>query len=92
MRTYLLFVSIGASLATMTVSLSANAQDHALPRYEPSPMGDRFFGVHSPYVPGHLKLHAGAILDYAKTPSPFATSSGDVTTKYVDHQRSSTPG
>lgn len=93
MRNSLLLVSLGAALSSLAVSVSARAQEHALPRYEPAPIGDRFFGVHSPYVPGHLDLHAGAVLDYAKDPFVFRTTEGgDVTTKYVDHQLLLRPG
>lgn len=80
-------LAIGTALASLTLPLSARAQEHALPRYEPAPVGDRFFAVHSPYVPGHLALHAGAILDYGKDPFVFReTDTGDVASRLVDHQ------
>lgn len=80
-------VSVGTFLASTALSLSARAQEHALPRYEPAPVGDRFFGVNSPAVPGHLKLHGGAILDYAKDTFVFRDdATGDIASRYVGHQ------
>ncbi|MBX3199150.1 MAG: OmpA family protein [Labilithrix sp.] len=84
MRTSL---SAAVLTASLVLTLPALAQEHALPRYEMAPTGDRFFGVHAPSVPGHLDLHAGAVLDYAHKPFVLReTATGDVVSSYVDHQ------
>ncbi len=84
MRTSL---SAAALTASLVLTLPALAQEHALPRYEMAPTGDRFFGVHAPSVPGHLDLHAGAVLDYAHNPFVLReTATGDIVSSYVDHQ------
>lgn len=46
----------------------ARADGLPLNRFDPAPMGDRMFGVQSPYVAGHLTPHVGLILDYAHNP------------------------
>lgn len=39
-----------------------------LPKLNPAPAGDRFFGVPSPYAAGDVGFHAMAMLDYAREP------------------------
>lgn len=71
--------------ATLLVSLSAHAQD-AVPRLEPAPAGDRFFGVSSADVPGKLTFHGGLVFDYAHRTFVFKeVGSGDVVSSLVAH-------
>ena len=57
------------ALAALTASSVAGAQQGVpLDRFDPAPMGDRMFGVPSPFVAGHLDVHAGVLLDYAHDP------------------------
>src|SRR5271154_6272918 len=57
------------ALAALTASSAAGAQQGIpLDRFDPAPIGDRMFGVPSPFVAGHLTVHAGVILDYAHDP------------------------
>ncbi len=57
-----------ALAAAPLVPASALAQGLPLDRFNPAPVGDRMFGVPSPFVAGHLTAHAGLILDYAHNP------------------------
>jgi outer membrane protein OmpA-like peptidoglycan-associated protein len=57
-----------------------------VPRFEPAPAGDRFFGVGSADVPGRLTFHAGLVFDYAHRPFVFKdTDSGDVVSSLIEH-------
>src|SRR5271156_1238891 len=57
------------ALAALTASSVAGAaQGTPLDRFDPAPVGDRMFGVPSPFVAGHLVVHAGVLLDYAHDP------------------------
>ncbi len=53
-------------------ALAQEAQEQTraidLPKFNPSPAGDRFFGVPSPYAAGEATFHAMAMLDYARNP------------------------
>ena len=77
---------LGGALAVLaTVATSeASAQTGILPdngialeRFAPAPMGDRLFGVPSPFVPGELTVHAGLIADYAHNPLVISLASTD---------------
>ncbi len=57
------------ALTALTASSTAGAQQGIpLDRFDPAPVGDRMFGVPSPFVAGHLVVHAGVLLDYAHDP------------------------
>jgi outer membrane protein OmpA-like peptidoglycan-associated protein len=56
------------ALAASLFGASAFAQGLPLDKFDPAPAGDRFFGVPSPFVAGHLTPHAGVLLDYAHNP------------------------
>ncbi len=76
-----------ACTATLTAlgawSVDAEAQATAettavdLPKFNPSPAGDRFFGVPSPYAAGEATFHANALLDYAREPLVLVRDEGD---------------
>jgi hypothetical protein len=57
-----------------------------LPRFDPAPAGDRFFGVPSAYTPGNSALHAGVLADYAHNPLVLADDSGKIQARIVEHQ------
>jgi outer membrane protein OmpA-like peptidoglycan-associated protein len=64
-----LFSATGAlAAATFLASAAAHAQGLPLNRFDPAPVGDRMFGVQSPFVAGHLTPHVGVLLDYAHNP------------------------
>lgn len=46
----------------------ASAQSLALDRFQPAMAGDRFLGVPSPYVVGHLQPNASVLFEYADSP------------------------
>lgn len=83
LRLATIVVGIIASSATSFAQTSRNVD---LPRFEPSPAGDRFFGVPSPYTPGEAVLHAGVLLDYAKNPLIITDQSGATAGHVVEHQ------
>ncbi len=58
----------GVAAALLLAGSSAAAEGLPLDRFEPAPVGDRMFGVPSPFVAGHLTPHAGLLLDYAHNP------------------------
>ena len=60
--------SSALALAAFLASAAAGAQGIPLDRFDPAPIGDRMFGVPSPFVAGHLTVHAGVLLDYAHDP------------------------
>jgi OOP family OmpA-OmpF porin len=57
-----------------------------LPRFDPAPAGDRFFGVPSAYTPGNRALHAGVLADYAHNPLVLADARGSIQARIVEHQ------
>jgi outer membrane protein OmpA-like peptidoglycan-associated protein len=59
---------IALALASLLTGGAAEAQGIPLDRFDPAPVGDRMFGVPSPFVAGHLTVHAGVLLDYAHNP------------------------
>jgi outer membrane protein OmpA-like peptidoglycan-associated protein len=59
------------ALAALATPTSAQAQEQggfALNQFQPSPAGDVFFGVPSPFASGHLKLRGYLGFDYANEP------------------------
>ncbi|NUP06714.1 MAG: OmpA family protein [Polyangiaceae bacterium] len=48
-----------------------------LPKFQPSPAGDRFFGVPSPYAAGDLTFHAMTMLDYSREPFTLTREGAD---------------
>jgi OmpA-OmpF porin, OOP family len=82
-------VAAGALSGIIALSTDAHAQlsrNVDLPRFEPSPAGDRFFGVPSPYTPGNVILHGGVLLDYARNPLIITDSDGNTAGHVVEHQ------
>ncbi len=66
------------------VASSAEAQETQtrsvdLPKFNPAPAGDRFFGVPSPFVPGELAVHSALTLDYAREPLTLVREANDDT-------------
>jgi outer membrane protein OmpA-like peptidoglycan-associated protein len=61
---------LGAAFLAASAGAHAQSAPQGLPldRFDPAPIGDRFFGVPSPFVAGHLTPHAGVILEYAHNP------------------------
>lgn len=57
-----------AAVATIVASSPASAQSLALNRFHPAMAGDRFLGIQSPYVVGHLQPSASALFEYADSP------------------------
>ena len=55
-------------LAVLCTSSLASAEGTALDRFDPSPAGDRFFGVQAPSTRGHLDVHAASVLAYGHNP------------------------
>jgi outer membrane protein OmpA-like peptidoglycan-associated protein len=89
MRTWFRGLSLGAAAAAAVVAtpLSARAQGLALDRFDPSPAGDRMFGVQSPYVAGHLVPHVMLEADYAHNPLTIASvKTGDRLASVVSDQ------
>jgi OOP family OmpA-OmpF porin len=83
------FVGAVAIAAAILLSAPANAQTSRnvdLPRFEPAPAGDRFFGVPSPFTPGSAVLHGGVLLDYAKNPLIITDVAGKTIGHVVEHQ------
>jgi OmpA-OmpF porin, OOP family len=77
------------TLTLLGVAASANvaqAEDIDLPKFDPSPAGDRFFGVPSPYAAGEATFHGGVVLDYAHNPLVLANSDGETLGAIVEHQ------
>lgn len=80
------WLALAAGLSAVFAVHDANAQETSgevgkvdLPRFHPSPAGDRFFGVPSPYAAGEATLHAMAMLDYAREPLVLVRDTGDET-------------
>lgn len=48
-----------------------------IPKFNPAPAGDRFFGVPSPYAAGPLTFHSAITLDYARAPLTLVRRTGD---------------
>jgi len=65
-----------AALACAWLAFSAQQADAQevqtraidLPKFNPAPPGDRFFGVPSPYAAGEVTFHSAVTLDYAREP------------------------
>jgi outer membrane protein OmpA-like peptidoglycan-associated protein len=57
----------------------------SLERFTPTPAGDRFLGVPSPYVAGGLAFHGGLLTDYAYRPLVLRAPPAD-TRALVSHQ------
>jgi hypothetical protein len=79
------------ALTAQAVSLSAGAAEpvagrFALDRWEPAPIGDRFFSVASGAVDGELVPRAGVSFDYAHEPLVLRSASGDVLGSAVSSQ------
>jgi len=55
-------------IAALTLTARANAQDRFLDRFQPSPAGDRFFGVQGGDPGGHLSPRLMLLGDYAYKP------------------------
>ncbi len=50
-----------------------------LPKFQPAPAGDRFFGVPSAFAPGNLEFHAMVMADYAREPFKLTKRADDGT-------------
>ncbi|WP_437661616.1 OmpA family protein [Sorangium sp. So ce1182] len=74
-------------LATLSLPVPAAAQSStaiALDQLDPSPAGDPFFGVPSPFVDGHLVPRAHAMLGYAD--GPLTLAQGEIERDVVGSQ------
>lgn len=75
-----LLIALFALLALSIPARSAEAQPldgFALDRFEPTPVGDRFFGVPGAEVAGHGRLYVGLLADYAYRPLVLYRNDGD---------------
>ena len=68
---------MGAALTIGTPSIAQAQDTFALNTFEPSPAGDRFFGVQGPGGIGHLDLHLMALGDYGHAPLVLYYSSDE---------------
>ena len=71
------------AVATLVAPAAANAQEQggfALNQFQPSPAGDMFFGVPSPYASGHLTPRGYLGFDYAHEPVREASTDTAVVT------------
>jgi outer membrane protein OmpA-like peptidoglycan-associated protein len=75
--------SVVAACALL-VGASAHAQQ-AIPRFEPTPAGDRFFATAAADVPGHLTVHGGVVMDYAHQSFVLRDRRNDVVSSVVGH-------
>src|SRR4029077_20841424 len=75
-----------AILVVSTASLAEQPRNLDLPKFDPAPAGDRFFGVPSAYTPGNAVVHLGILLDYAHDPLILADASGKTSARIVEHQ------
>ncbi|WP_437806587.1 OmpA family protein [Sorangium sp. So ce1078] len=74
-------------LATLSLPVPAAAQSStaiALDQFDPSPAGDPFFGVPSPFAGGHLVARAHATFSYAD--APLTLVQGEVEREVVASQ------
>ncbi len=86
MKTYLPGAAALATAALLGIS-PARAQTPggiALNQLDPTPAGDAFFGVPSPFASGHLVPRGFAMFDYAA--SPLTASTGSTTSAVVASQ------
>jgi len=72
--------------STGAAQQSTDTPNFALQRFHPSQAGDRFFGVQSPYVAGHLTAHAALLFDYAHNPLVLRGASDEAIGAIVSHQ------
>ena len=77
-------VRLGAALSAVFALLAGDAfaqevESRAidLPKLNPAPAGDRFFGVPSPYAAGELTVHSALTLDYAREPLTIVRETAD---------------
>jgi OmpA-OmpF porin, OOP family len=79
-------VALAAAAFVAMASRPAAAQEggFALNQLQPSPAGDTFFGVPSPYAYGHLAPNAYVLFDYAHR--PIRLSQGGTDTAVVSSQ------
>ncbi len=63
-----------AAVALLAATTEARADGLALNRFDPAPVGDRMFGVQSPFAAGHITPHVGLYLDYAHNPLVLRTT------------------
>ncbi|MEZ4440600.1 MAG: OmpA family protein [Polyangiaceae bacterium] len=73
-----LAVALGAYLSLAAEPAAAQEGGFALNQLQPSPAGDTFFGVPSPYAYGHLDPKAYLLFDYAHRPMRL-TQAGNTT-------------
>jgi hypothetical protein len=63
------------------------AQNLSIARFDPTPAGDRFFGVDSAEVRGRIKLDVRLTLDYAHNPLVFHSANDNATVvAVIEHQ------
>ena len=66
-----------AVLLALVAPRAAQAQSFALPTYDPTPAGDRFFAIEAPEAPGHARLDAMVLADYARAPLAIYDNTSD---------------
>ncbi|NUP07929.1 MAG: OmpA family protein [Polyangiaceae bacterium] len=69
----------GALCAGEAFAQETETRQVDLPKFNPAPAGDRFFGVPSPYAAGDMTFHAMVMLDYAREPLVLVRESDDET-------------
>jgi OOP family OmpA-OmpF porin len=84
---------VGMAVVAVAVALFLPARAGAeqprnldLPRFDPAPAGDRFFGVPSAYTPGNAPVHLEALVDYAHDPLILVDPGGKTSVRVVEHQ------
>ena len=73
-------------IAACTLTAQANAQDRYLDRFQPSPAGDRFFGVQGGDPGGHLSPRLMLLGDYAYKPLVLYDANDQAVSALVKNQ------
>lgn len=73
------FCSVLALGASVAHAQETQTRAVDMPRFNPAPAGDRFFGVPSPYAAGDLTFHSALTLDYARGPLTLVREEADGT-------------
>ncbi len=85
-RSAMIVAMAAAMLVPATAARAQQTRNIALPRFEPAPAGDLFFGVPSPATPGMAVLRGGVLLDYAHNPLILTDENDKTVGHVVEHQ------